>query len=69
MFIEPVYKIYITAYPARNMSGEKDIIERLEWDEIPFKLWMRWQWYFKLRYAMMVVKYPKKYVTWWRGQG
>ena len=35
------------------------IIEVLRWDSLPFKLRMKYNWYFEYRAALLKVKYPK----------
>lgn len=37
----------------------RDIIEVLRWEDLPFRLALRWHWYFEYRAALMKVKYPR----------
>jgi len=38
-------------------SGE--YIEVLEWTDLPFKVLIKWKWYFEYRKALLKVKHPR----------
>lgn len=40
-----------------------DLIERLYWEQLPFAVRVKWDWYFKYRAALLQVKYPKAEVV------
>lgn len=50
--------VYITA---KNRLGG-DILEQLEYRDLPMKMAIKWGWYFKYRHALLQVKYPKGYI-------
>ena len=51
-----VVQVYETEYPTSN------VIERLEWDNLPFHVRTKWGWYFQYRAALAQVQHPKSLV-------
>lgn len=49
-------KVHAGIYP------NTDIVESLKWDGMRFDQFVKWQWYFEYRYALLRVKYPKNHI-------
>lgn len=57
------YKLYgyhIRVFDTKYRNG--DVIEYWRWEGLPFHVFMRFNWYFEYRYALLRVKYPKNYI-------
>lgn len=52
-----VIKLYAGQY------SSSDIIKVLRWDNMRPELFLKWQWYFKYRAALLQVQHPKQLVT------
>jgi hypothetical protein len=52
-----VHYYIIKVYDKRGGNGE--LVEVLKWDNLPFKVRIKYEWYFKYRAALLQVKYPK----------
>lgn len=47
----------------------RDIVAFLKWDELPWEVRKKWDWYFKYRTALLQVKHPRYEVTMAWGSG
>lgn len=51
-----IIKVYAGKYP------NSDIIEVYKWQGYKFEQFIKWQWYFEYRAALLRVKYPKNHI-------
>lgn len=54
-----IIKVYSLKY--------RDIIECLQWEDLPTKVAIKWRWYFEYRAALLKVKYPRHQVELYSG--
>ena len=52
-----LYGYHIRVFDTKSRNG--NVIEYLRWDGLPFQTFMRFNWYFEYRYALLRVQHPK----------